>query len=61
MHRRWAASRAPASTQTEQTDVWLMPAAPFERDASAEKQAELTLIPYGSAKQFRVSMFPYLK
>jgi hypothetical protein len=40
--------------------TWLMPAAPFERDVSAA-QAELTLIPYGAAKQFKVSMFPYLK
>ena len=41
-------------------DVWLMPSAPIERDASAA-QTELTLIPYGAAKQYKVSMFPYLK
>ena len=46
--------------EIEWEDVWLMPAAPFERDASAA-QAELTLIPYGAAKQFKVSMFSYLK
>jgi len=40
-------------------DVWHMPLKPFAR--SSGSQTTVTLIPYGCAKQYHISMFPVLE
>eukprot|EP00035_Acanthoeca_spectabilis_P029756 m.475363 g.475363 ORF g.475363 m.475363 type:complete len:782 (-) comp38181_c0_seq1:62-2407(-) len=46
--------------EIEWRDVWVMPSTPFLYNTSAA-EVQLTLIPYGSAKAFKISMFPYLQ
>ena len=45
--------------EIEWPDVWVMPPSAIARNASLA-QKQLTLIPYGAAEGFKVSMFPYL-